>query len=77
MKLEDIAVILACSKPAASMLRSGSYTRQGGTELVLRYARLEAVVTAAADAAQAHDFSEICKQCPRDDCTGCRVAELS
>lgn len=74
MKLADIAVILGCSKPTASQIRSGKYPTDN-TTLPERYARLVAVVDAARREA-ALDPQAICRACPRDDCTGCRVAEI-
>ncbi|WP_058615487.1 hypothetical protein [Tepidimonas taiwanensis] len=74
MTLDDIAVILGCSKPTASQIRSGKYPTEN-TSLTERYARLVAVVEAARRAA-ALDPQAICRACPREDCTGCRVAEM-
>lgn len=74
MTLEDIAVILGCSKPTASQIRSGKYPTEN-TSLTERYARLVAVVDAARREA-ALDPQAICRACPREDCTGCRVAEI-
>lgn len=74
MTLEDIAVILGCSKPTASQIRSGTYPTDN-TTLKARYTRLMAVVEAARRAA-ALDPEAICRSCPREDCTGCRVAEI-
>ena len=74
MTLDDIAVILGCSKPTASQIRSGKYPTDN-TTLPERYARLVAVVDAARRAA-ALDPQAICRACPREDCTGCRVAEM-
>lgn len=74
MTLDDIAVILGCSKPTASQLRSGTYPTDN-TTLKTRYARLVAVVEAARREA-ALDQEAICRACPREDCTGCRVAEV-
>lgn len=74
MTLDDIAVILGCSKPTASQIRSGTYPTDN-TTLKTRYARLVAVVDEARRAA-ALDPQAICRACPREDCTGCRVAEM-
>lgn len=77
MTLDDIAVILACSKPAASMLRNGRYpATDGGARLAERYARLMAVAVATERETSGHPYDAICNACPRDDCTGCRIAEL-
>ena len=74
MTLDDIALILGCSKPTASQLRSGTYPTDN-TTLKTRYARLVAVVEVARREA-ALDPEAICRSCPREDCTGCRVAEI-
>lgn len=74
MTLDDIAVILGCSKPTASQIRSGKYPTEN-TSLTERYTRLVAVVDAARREA-ALDPQAICRACPREDCTGCRVAEI-
>ncbi len=74
MTLDDIALILGCSKPTASQLRSGTYPTDN-TTLKTRYARLVAVVEAARLAAISE--GAICRACPRQDCTGCRIAEMA
>lgn len=74
MTLDDIAVILGCSKPAASMLRSGKYEREGGMQLKARYERL---VQMYEQARVGSSIDGLCFQCPRQDCTGCRIAELN
>ena len=73
MKLEDIALILDCSKPAASLLRAGKYERPG-SDLLTRFERLKNMVDAAQAAAPA--LHELCRDCPRESCAGCRVADL-
>lgn len=74
MTLAEIAEVLGCSKPAASMLRAGRYDRPN-SDLPARYAALVRVVTDARRAA-ALDARAICNSCPRNDCSGCRIAEL-
>ncbi|MEW6559614.1 MAG: hypothetical protein AB1412_05385 [Pseudomonadota bacterium] len=72
----DVSLLLGCSRTVASRLRAGQYDRPG-SDLPRRYAALIAVVSraqAAPDlAACAH---AICVACPREDCTGCRIAEI-
>lgn len=75
MKIDDIADVLGCSKAAASMLRSGKYERKGG-ELHARYQALVRLVDAEAARARVPDITAICRACPREDCTGCRIAEI-
>ena len=74
LKLSDIQAVLGVSKTAASMIRAGRYDRPG-SELPARYEALVALVQRARQEAQA-DAGSICYGCPREDCTGCRVAEL-
>ncbi|MCX8017387.1 MAG: hypothetical protein N2690_05755 [Rhodocyclaceae bacterium] len=74
LKLSDIQEVLGVSKAAASMIRAGKYDRQG-SDLPQRYAALVRVVQRARQEA-ALDAAAICMACPREDCTGCRVAEL-
>lgn len=75
MKLSDIAAVLGVSKAAASMLRSGQYDRPG-SDLPARYAALQRLVEEARASAGAVDTSAICRACPRESCTGCRIAEI-
>ena len=74
MTLDDIAVILACSKPAASMLRAGKYERDGGMLLKARYERLMQIYE---QARVGSSIDGLCYECPRQDCAGCRIAELT
>lgn len=74
MKLADIALVLGCSAPTASLLRSGRYgevAKESG--LPERYAVLVRLVEEARRSAAPE---ALCRDCPREDCTGCRVAEL-
>jgi len=71
--LNNIALILGCKKPTASLLKRGLYhTVAKDTALPERYQRLADVVGQA----QPFDPSALCHTCPRQDCTGCRVAEI-
>lgn len=71
LKLADIADVLGCSKATASRVARGIYDKE--SELPARYQTLVRLIDEArAQAAPAR----ICQSCPRDDCTGCRVAEL-
>jgi hypothetical protein len=73
LDLADIALILDVSKPTASLLRNGKYaTVAGNSRLPERYRRLREL----ADRAAEPDPEALCLSCPRQDCTGCRVAEL-
>jgi len=71
MRLQDIADVLGCSKSTVSRVARGIYDKE--SDLPTRYAALMRLI----DEARAQSAPErICVHCPRDDCTGCRVAEL-
>lgn len=71
----EVAEALGCSPSAVSMLRSGSYDRPG-SDLPRRYAALMRLVAASAGRTRAEVLREICLECPRQSCTGCRIAEI-
>lgn len=76
LTLDEICEILGCSKPVASRLRNGKYER-GQSELMVRYqalAQMAARVRASVDRAEV--VRQLCVECPREDCTGCRLMEL-
>ncbi len=74
LTLNEISAVLGVSKPTASALKNSKYP---AAETVARYdALLNVVERAAASDAGNTDIDTICKSCPRDDCTGCRIAEL-
>lgn len=73
MRLADIADALGCSKATASRIARGIYDKE--SDLPARYAALMRLI-GAARASAALDAASICRACPREDCTGCRVAEL-
>lgn len=75
LTLSDIGAVLGCSKAVASRLRSGKYERPG-SELIQRYEALEAVVKMAATGKEKASLTDLCFECPRQDCSGCRAAEL-
>jgi len=71
MRLQDIADVLGCSKSTASRVARGIYDKE--SDLPVRYAALMRLI----DETRAQVAPErICQSCPREDCTGCRVAEL-
>lgn len=73
LDLADIALILDVAKPTASLLRNGKYgTVAGNSRLPARYRRLLELTERDAQP----DPNALCLACPRQDCTGCRVAEL-
>lgn len=73
LSLADIALILGCKKPTASLLKRGKYHEVADkSDLPDRYQRL-AELTSQVNTA---DPETLCNTCPRQDCTGCRVAEL-
>jgi hypothetical protein len=75
VKLAEIATVLGCSVQAASFLRRGVYERVAKeSDLPARYAMLMRLIEQAR--AQV-SLERICMDCPREDCTGCRVAEIT
>jgi len=70
LTLNEICAVLGCSKPAASLLKNGKYDRNG--DLVTRYQAL----MAAMDKGRSVPLDQVCVECPRQNCKGCRVAEL-
>lgn len=75
MKLDDLAAALGCSRAAASMVRGGKYERPG-SDLPTRYAALVRLIEAERAAAAEAAAGRLCYACPREDCTGCRVADV-
>jgi hypothetical protein len=72
LRLTEIMAVLDCAKTTASRLRAGSYGHGG--ELAARYQALLAV--SARLAGEQVGPGAICRACPREDCSGCRIAEL-
>lgn len=74
IKLAEIATVLGCSVQAASYLRRGRYGEIArDSALPARYAALMQLI----ERGQAEvSLERICISCPREDCTGCRVAEM-
>ena len=71
LNLADIADALGCSRSTASRVARGIYDKE--SDLPERYASLMRLI----DEARAQSAPErISVHCPREDCTGCRVAEL-
>jgi hypothetical protein len=75
LTLEDIANILGCSKPAASLLRAGKYDRPN-SDLPKRYAALVELVSRPQLLGREQVLTQICIECDRQNCTGCRIAEI-
>jgi hypothetical protein len=67
----EAARILGVSDAAVGRIRGGNYPEG---ELPERYRLLVQIVERAASRA---DASVWCSACPREDCTGCRIAEVS
>ncbi len=76
LALSEIAAVLGVAKPTASMLRSQSYGRPE-SPLHGQYAALLAVTEAAEARGREAAAGNICYGCPREDCAGCRVAEIA
>ncbi len=75
LRLAEIRAVLGCAKATASRLRAGDYS--AGSELAQRYAALSALAQRLASEGQAEAGpGAICRACPREDCSGCRIAEL-
>jgi hypothetical protein len=75
LKLAEIAAVLGCSVQAASFLRRGVYERVAKeSDLPARYAMLMRLIE---EARAQVSLERICMDCPREDCTGCRVAEIT
>jgi hypothetical protein len=74
ISLAEIAAVLGCSKSTACRIRAGGYDKE--SELPARYAAPVAVVERVERETAKLDVDSICYACPRDDCTGCRVAEV-
>ncbi len=76
LALTEIAAVLGVSKPAASMLRAGKYDRPD-SPLHAQFAALLAVSEAAEARGREAAAGNICYECPREACAGCRVAEIA
>lgn len=76
MTLTDIATVLECSRGAASQLRDGTYPSPKSS-LAARYAVLARIASDNAHEPDVPTAAEIiCRACPREACTGCRILEL-
>ncbi len=80
LTLSEAAEVLGVDKSAVSKVRSGTYDRPNST-LPARYEALVRLIERAGASGLGHvpdaDIaSEMCRRCPRDDCTGCRVLEM-
>lgn len=76
LTLDQLTAVLGCSKAAASMVRAGKYPAKDG-RLSGQYEALVKLVDEVRIGTYAQRCESICMECPRDDCHGCRVAELS
>jgi len=75
LTLADIAAVLGCSKAAASLLRAGKYDRPG-SDLPARYTALVRVAGRPSESNRAAMLRQVCMECERQDCAGCRIAEI-
>lgn len=75
LSLADVADVLGVSKSTASRLSRGIYDKSD-TSLPARYAALVRVVEAHRGADRATVLREVCLECDRQDCAGCRLAEI-
>lgn len=76
LTLDEICAILGCSKTIASRLRNGKY-QYGQSELMARYQALAQVAARERSSIDRDEvMDQLCVECPREDCTGCRLIEL-
>lgn len=73
VSLSEAAAVLGCDKSTVSRLRAGSYDKK--SDLPARYAALMALIERVRRESVV-DIHAICNACPREDCAGCRVAEI-
>lgn len=73
--MAGVMAVLGCSKGTASKLMNGRYDCKT-TDLPQRYEALVKLVASVRTQAQAQRADELCLSCPREDCSGCRVADL-
>lgn len=73
--MQGVMAVLGCSKSTASKLMNGRYGCKD-TDLPQRYEALVALVAGVRSQAQALRADALCLSCPREDCSGCRVADL-
>lgn len=75
VKLAEIALILGCSPAAVSLIKNGRYGEVARESyLPARYAALERLIERVRGQVS---IERVCYECPRQDCTGCRVAEMT
>lgn len=72
--LKYLADVLGVSKSVASRLRSGQYEKN--PELTRRYGALCALLNHTHGSDHILSPAEICNNCPRESCAGCRIAEI-
>lgn len=83
LTLSEAAAVLGVDKSTVSRIRSGTYDRPN-SRLPEQYAALVRLIEArtAAHPLSLRDVddralaSEMCRRCPREDCSGCRVLEM-
>jgi len=73
LTLREICAVLGVSKPVASALKNGKYPTQ---DIVEKYQALQAVADRLASEQREVNLSKVCETCPREDCVGCRIAQL-
>jgi len=83
VSLSEAAAVLGVDKSTVSRIRSGTYDRPGSA-LPQQYAalvrlverKLAAHAPSLREVPQAELAAELCRRCPREECAGCRAAEV-
>lgn len=75
LTLIELTGVLGCSRATASLVRAGKYPAKNG-QVAGQYAALVNLLQNKRIGTEAERCESICLACPRDDCTGCRVAEI-
>ncbi|GAB4209934.1 MAG: hypothetical protein Fur0019_17360 [Tibeticola sp.] len=73
VSLSQAALVLGCDKATVSRIRAGAYDK--ASDIPRRYEALVALIERVRREA-ALDENSICMACPREDCAGCRIAEM-
>jgi len=71
MNLNLIAQALGCAKSTASMLLNGKYPAKQ-SDLPRQFAALKQLT-----AQNNQNYDALCAACPRQDCSGCRISDLT
>ncbi|MDD3938020.1 hypothetical protein [Rhodoferax sp.] len=75
LTLIELTAVLGCSRATASLVRAGKYPAKNG-QVAGQYAALLALIESVSIGTEAERCESLCLACPRDNCDGCRVAEI-